>query len=54
MDRHEVLKQDGSQHHLIGYVPDYPVYRTIQATKAGKDEYLEKAIEVLIKEIAKP
>jgi len=49
-----VLKQDGSQHHLIGYVPDYPVYRTIQATKAGKDEYLEKAIEVLIKEIAKP
>ena len=43
----KVLKHDGSQHHLIGYRPDFPVSRTIKGIKEGKDEYLEKAIEVL-------
>jgi len=43
----KVLKSDGSQHHLIGFIPDYPVNRTIEAMLQGKDEYLEKAKEIL-------
>ncbi|MDR0332742.1 MAG: hypothetical protein LBI15_04690 [Dysgonamonadaceae bacterium] len=42
----KVLKQDGNQHYLIGYEPDYPVNKTIQAIKEGRDEYLEKALEI--------
>jgi hypothetical protein len=45
----KVLKSDGSQHHLIGFIPDYPVNRTIEAMLQGKDEYLEKAKEILSK-----
>ncbi len=47
----QVLKHDGSQLHLIGYRPDYPVNRTIKAIKEDRDEYIEKAKEVLLKEI---
>jgi hypothetical protein len=43
----KVLKYDGSRLHLIGFEPDYPVERTIQAIKDGRDEYLEKAIEII-------
>ncbi len=43
----KLLKQDGSQHHLIGIQPTYPVQRTIKAVKEGRDEYLEKSIEVI-------
>jgi hypothetical protein len=43
----KVLKQDSSQHHLIGFNPDYPVVRTKEAELKGRDEYLEKAIEIL-------
>jgi hypothetical protein len=43
----KVLKQDSSQHHLIGFNPDYPVVRTKEAVLQGRDEYLEKAIEIL-------
>jgi len=46
----KVLKHDGSQHHLIGFKPDYPVTHTIEAIVEGRDEYLEKAKEVLAKE----
>ena len=42
-----VKKQDGSQHHLIGIQPTYPVIRTVEAIKEGRDEYLEKAIDVI-------
>ncbi|RHJ91737.1 S41 family peptidase [Parabacteroides bouchesdurhonensis] len=42
----KVLKHDGSQLYLKGFEPDYPVKRTIQAVKGGRDEYLEKALEV--------
>jgi len=41
-----VLKHDGSQLYLKGFEPDYPVSKTIQAIKEGRDEYLEKALEV--------
>ncbi len=42
----KVLKHDGSQHHLIGFPPDYPVKRTMEGIKNDKDEILEKAIEI--------
>jgi hypothetical protein len=43
----KVLKHDGSQHHLIGFKPDYPVHRTISAIMEEKDEYIEKAKNLL-------
>jgi C-terminal processing protease CtpA/Prc len=41
-----VLKQDGSQHHGIGILPTLPASRTLKGVAAGRDEVLEKAIEV--------
>jgi len=43
----KVLKHDGSQHHLIGIQPTVPVQRTVQSVIEGKDEYLEKALEII-------
>jgi hypothetical protein len=43
----KVLKHNGSQHHLIGFIPDYPIVRTKEAVLQGKDEYLDKAREIL-------
>jgi hypothetical protein len=43
----KVLKHDGSQHHLIGIQPTYPVKRTLKAVLEGRDEYLEKAVELM-------
>lgn len=43
----KVLKHDGSQHHLIGFRPDFQVNHTLQAVKEGKDIYIIKALEVL-------
>lgn len=42
----KVLKHDGSQLYIKGFQPDYPVSKTIQAIKEGRDEYLEKALEI--------
>ena len=42
----KVLKYDGNQLYTIGFKPDYPVNKTIQAIKDGRDEYLKKALEV--------
>jgi hypothetical protein len=42
----KVLKHDGNQHHLIGFLPDYPVKRTMEGIKNDKDEILEKAIKI--------
>ena len=47
----KVLKHDYSQHHLIGFNPDYPIVRTKDAVLQARDEYLEKAKEILKKEI---
>tara|TARA_R110002012_G_scaffold140887_1_gene298586 strand:- start:10840 stop:12645 length:1806 start_codon:yes stop_codon:yes gene_type:complete len=41
-----VLKHDGSQLHGIGFLPDVYVKRTIEGVKTGRDEFLEKAIEL--------
>jgi len=43
----KVLKHDGSQHHGVGIQPTVPVKRTVAGITAGKDELLEKAIEVV-------
>ncbi len=42
----KVLKQNGSQHHGIGILPDIYVEKTIKGVKEGRDEFLEKAIEI--------
>jgi len=42
----KVLKHNGSQHHAIGIKPDIYVSKTIQGIKEGRDEFLEKAIEI--------
>jgi C-terminal processing protease CtpA/Prc len=43
----KVLKHDGSRHHGVGIVPTVPVVPTPAGIAAGKDEVLEKAVEVL-------
>lgn len=42
-----VIKYDGSQHHTIGIRPTVPVRRTLRAFDEGRDEVLEKAVELL-------
>ncbi|MFH1884456.1 MAG: S41 family peptidase, partial [Planctomycetota bacterium] len=46
----KVLKHDGSQHHLIGILPTVPVKRTIKGVIEGRDEFLEKALEIINKQ----
>jgi C-terminal processing protease CtpA/Prc len=43
----KVLKHDGSQHHGVGIQPTVPVSRTLEGVAEGRDELLEKAIEVV-------
>ncbi len=43
----KVLKHDGSQHHLIGILPTVPVELTIEGVRDGRDEDLEKAMEII-------
>ncbi|MFP8487925.1 S41 family peptidase [Gracilimonas sp. Q87] len=43
----KVLKHDESQLHLIGYEPDFVVERSIDAVRSNRDEFLEKALEVI-------
>jgi C-terminal processing protease CtpA/Prc len=45
----KVLKHDGSRHHGVGIAPTVPVSPTIAGIRAGRDEQLEKALEVLEK-----
>ncbi len=41
------LKPDGSRRHGVGIVPTVPVSRTIAGIAAGRDEQLEKALDVV-------
>jgi len=41
-----VLKHDGSRHHGVGISPTHPVPRTIKGIAEGRDEVLEKALEL--------
>lgn len=42
-----VLRGDGSRFQNIGVVPDVEVYPTVEGMRAGRDEVLEKGVEVL-------
>ncbi len=42
----KVLKHDGSQQHLIGIVPMVPAKRTVRGIREGRDEFLERALEL--------
>jgi C-terminal processing protease CtpA/Prc len=43
----KVLKHDMSRHHGVGILPTVPVSPTLAGIAAGRDEQLEKAIEVV-------
>jgi len=43
----KVLKHDGSRHHGIGILPTVPVAPTLEGVREGRDEVLEKGIEVV-------
>jgi hypothetical protein len=43
----KVLKHDGAQHHGVGILPTVPVSRTIEGVRAGRDEMLKRAIDVV-------
>ncbi|OGD24646.1 MAG: hypothetical protein A2Y69_01850 [Candidatus Aminicenantes bacterium RBG_13_59_9] len=45
----KVVKHDGSQHHTIGILPTVPCRRTLAGVVSGRDELLEKALEVIKK-----
>ncbi|QEC51744.1 C-terminal processing protease CtpA/Prc [Anseongella ginsenosidimutans] len=42
----KVFKHDGSRHHGVGIIPDVYVEKTIAGVREGRDEFLEKAIEI--------
>lgn len=50
----KVTKHDGSQLHTIGFTPDIYVNKTIKGVKEGRDEFLEKAIELTKQKISIP
>lgn len=43
----KVLKHDGSRHHGVGIRPTVPVSRSVEGVRAGRDEQLERALELL-------
>ncbi len=43
----QVLKHDGSRHHGVGIQPTIPVARTRRGVAEGRDEVLERALEVV-------
>jgi C-terminal processing protease CtpA/Prc len=43
----KVLKHDGSRHHGVGILPTIPVSRTRVAVAAGRDEFLEQAVNAV-------
>ena len=42
----KVVRHDGSQQHGIGILPDIYITKTIKGIQEGRDEFLEKAIEL--------
>jgi len=48
----QVLKHDGSQHHGVGIAPTVAVEPTVEGIAAGRDEVLERAVEVLRAKLA--
>ncbi len=48
----KVTKHNGKQHHLIGIRPTFPVVKTIKGVLEDRDEFIEKAIEIINKNIS--
>jgi len=46
----KVVKHNGTQHHGVGILPDIYVEKTIRGVKEGRDEFLEKALEIVKKD----
>ena len=44
----KVLKHDGSRHHGVGILPTVPVARSLAGVAAGRDEVLERGIELAV------
>lgn len=42
-----VVKHDGSVHHTVGIQPTVAVERTIEGIRAGRDAFIEKALEII-------
>jgi len=42
-----VVKIDGSRHHGLGIKPHVPMERTVGGVRAGRDEFLEKALDIV-------
>jgi C-terminal processing protease CtpA/Prc len=42
-----VVKHDGSQHHTIGIQPTVYAERTIEGVREGRDELIERALEII-------
>lgn len=42
-----VLQHNGDQHHAVGVQPDVFVEKTIEGVQQGRDEFLEKALEII-------
>ncbi len=42
-----VIKHDGSVHHITGIQPTVPVERTLEGVRAGRDEVLEEALNLI-------
>jgi hypothetical protein len=49
-----VLKHDGSAHHGVGIKPTIPCERSIEGIAQGRDELMEKALEVLKQNMGAP
>jgi C-terminal processing protease CtpA/Prc len=49
-----VLKHDGSTHHGVGIQPTLPVIATPAGVAAGRDEVLERAVELLLDRLKQP
>lgn len=45
----KTLKHDGSPHHGTGIIPEIQVHRTIKGISEKRDEFLEKALELIEK-----
>jgi hypothetical protein len=43
----KALKRDGSRHHGVGVLPTVPVGRTIKGIAEGRDEVLERALDLI-------
>ena len=50
----KVLKHDESQHHGVGIPPTHPVQRTIAGVRAGKDELLDAALDLVQSRVTNP